>query len=128
MNIRTISIIAIALAATSVLAFQQKHNTTKADAPVEAKLVKGVQVATVTVGDGKYTPSVIKVKKGTPVAITFVGGKHIGCGSTIEVKSLKQKLSVKEGGKAVLKFKPDKAGEIAFACPMNMYKGKFIVK
>lgn len=127
MNTKTISIAVLALAATSVLALQHDNHGAKPEAPVDAKLVKGIQVATVTVSGGKYSPAVIKVKKGTPVEITFVGGKNIGCGSTIEIKSLKQKLTVKEGGKAVLKFTPSKAGDVAFACPMNMYKGKVVV-
>lgn len=126
MNTKTLTLAVLALAATSVMAFQHSQQA-KPEAPVDAKLVKGVQVATVTVANGKYSPSIIKVKKGTPVEITFVGGSHLGCGSTIEAKSLKQKLTVKEGGKAVLKFKPEKAGDIPFACPMNMYKGKIVV-
>ena len=63
-----------------------------------------------------------------PVAITFKGGAKIGCGSTIEFKSLKMKQSVKQGQSVTFKFTPAKTGEIAFACPMNMYRGKVVVK
>lgn len=126
MNIKTTALVTVALAASSVMALQHGRSATT-DKPVQAKVVKGVQVATVTVANGKYSPSVIKVKKGLPVVLTFVGGDHLGCGGTVEFKSLKQKLVVKQGTKASLKFKPEKAGEVAFACPMDMYKGKVVV-
>ncbi|MFX8758828.1 cupredoxin domain-containing protein, partial [Acinetobacter baumannii] len=67
---------------------------------------------TVTVAEGKYTPSAISVKKGVPVAITFKGGAKMGCGATIEFKSLKQKQTVKQGQTVTFKFTPDKAGEV----------------
>lgn len=96
--------------------------------PVPAKEVKGVQKLTVSVADGKYSPSVISVKKGKPVELTFKGGKNMGCGSTIEFKSLKQKQTVKEGKTVVFKFTPKQAGDIKFACSMDMIQGKVVVK
>lgn len=100
----------------------------EAPKPVPAKEVKGVQTLTVTIADGRYTPSVISVKKGKPVALTFKGGKNMGCGSTVEFKSLKQKQSVKEGTTIVFKFTPKVAGDIKFACSMDMIQGKVVVK
>jgi plastocyanin domain-containing protein len=89
---------------------------------------KGVQKATVLVQDGKYTPSTIEVKKGTPVQITFKGGKKMGCGATIEFKSLKQTKTVKEGKTVAFSFTPSSAGEVKFACSMDMIRGKVVVK
>lgn len=105
-----------------------QHGQTKNDKPVPAKEVKGVQTLTVTIADGKYSPALISVKKGKPVALTFKGGKDMGCGSTVEFKSLKQKQSVKEGKTVVFKFTPKEAGEIKFACSMDMIQGKVVVK
>ncbi len=122
----TTILVAAALMSTTALAFQ--HEGHHQDSPVPAKTVKGVQTMTVTVAQGKYSPAAIAVKKGVPVAITFKGGAKMGCGSTIEFKSLKQKQSVKEGQTVTFKFTPDKAGDIAFACPMGMYQGKVVVK
>ena len=98
------------------------------DKPTPAKLVKGVQTITVTVAEGKYTPSLISAVKGKPLAITFKGGKHMGCGSEIEFASLNMKKTVKEGQSVVFKFTPKKAGDIEFACSMHMYVGKIVVK
>jgi len=96
--------------------------------PAPAKLVKGVQTITVTVAEGRYTPSLISAVKGKPLAITFKGGKSIGCGAGIEFPSLKKKLTVKEGQSVVFKFTPQKEGEVEFACSMHMYVGKVVVK
>lgn len=126
MNIKLILISALIALSSSLLALQ--HGQLSGQQTAKAKTVKGVQVATVLVADGKYTPSVIQVKKGVPVAITFKGGKHMGCGSTIEFKTLKQLKSVKEGQSVVFQFTPSKAGEIKFACSMDMIRGKVIVK
>jgi plastocyanin domain-containing protein len=96
--------------------------------PTPAKIVKGVQIITITVAEGKYTPSVISAVKGKPLAITFKGGKRMGCGSEIAFASLKMKKTVKEGQSVVFKFTPKKAGNIEFACSMHMYVGKVVVK
>ncbi|MBS1717628.1 MAG: cupredoxin domain-containing protein [Armatimonadetes bacterium] len=100
----------------------------KADGPAVAKMVKGVQAITVTIDNGKYSPAVIEVAKGKPVEITFKGGQNMGCGSTVEFKSLKLKKTVDAGKSVVVKFTPNKVGEIKFTCSMNMYQGKVIVK
>jgi plastocyanin domain-containing protein len=124
---QSISILVVAaLMSTTAFAFQ--HEAHHQDSPVPAKTVKGVQTITVTVAEGKYTPYAISVKKGVPVAITFKGGAKMGCGSTIEFKILKQKQTVKQGQTVTFKFTPDKAGDVAFACPMGMYTGKVVVK
>lgn len=99
----------------------------QAEKPVVAKLVKGVQVATVNV-DGGYHPSTIQVKKGTPVELTFKGGKNIGCGGTVVFKSLKISKEVATGKSVAIKFTPKEAGEIPFTCGMGMMKGTVIVK
>lgn len=91
-----------------------------------AKQAKGIQKATITINNG-YSPSSIKVKKGTPVELTFVGGKNIGCGGTVVFKSLKISKSVAVGKSVVIKFTPTKKGEIPFTCGMGMLSGKVVV-
>lgn len=106
---------------------QMQHMGQQADKPVVAKVVKGVQVATITI-DGGYHPGAIQVKKGTPVELTFKGGKNIGCGGTVVFKSLKISKDVTTGKSIAIKFTPKEAGEIPFTCGMGMLKGKVIVK
>lgn len=97
------------------------------DKPVAAKVVKGVQKATVTIDNGMYMPAVISVKKDKPVELTFKAGKSPGCGKTVVFKSLK--ISKEVGSKPVtIKFTPKQAGTIAFTCGMGMFDGKVVVK
>lgn len=97
------------------------------DKPVAAKMVKGVQKATITIDKGMYMPATIAVEKGKPVELTFKAGKSPGCGSTIVFKSLK--ISKEVGSKpVVVKFTPKEAGTIAFTCGMGMFDGKVVVK
>jgi plastocyanin domain-containing protein len=106
------------------MAMQAGHDMGK---PVAAKVVKGVQKATVTIDNGMYMPAVISVKKGKPVELTFKAGKKPGCGSTVVFKSLK--ISKEVGSKPVtIKFTPKDAGTIAFTCGMGMFDGKVVVK
>ena len=107
-----------------LMAMQASHDM---DKPVVAKMVKGVQKATITIDKGMYMPATISVKKGKPVELTFKAGKNPGCGSTVVFKSLK--ISKEVGSKpVVVKFTPKTAGTIAFTCGMSMYDGKVIVK
>jgi plastocyanin domain-containing protein len=107
-----------------MMAMQAGHDMSK---PVAAKLVKGVQKATITIDNGMYMPGVISVKKGKPVELTFKSGKKPGCGSTVVFKSLK--ISKEVGSKpVVIKFTPKEAGTIAFTCGMGMFDGKVVVK
>ena len=140
MKTQTLILGALALA-TAVFAspFQQESGKTccgsmmamqdgkDMDKPVAAKMVKGVQKATVTIDNGMYMPAVISVKKGKPVELTFKAGKSPGCGSTVVFKSLK--ISKEVGSKpVVIKFTPKDAGTIAFTCGMGMFDGKVVVK
>ena len=94
---------------------------------VAAKMVKGVQKATITIDRGMYMPDTISVVKGKPVELTFKVGKQPGCGGTVVFKSLK--ISKEVGDKPVIfKFTPTEAGTITFTCGMGMYHGKVVVK
>ncbi|BBO23169.1 MAG: cupredoxin domain-containing protein [Fimbriimonadaceae bacterium] len=96
--------------------------------PVAASTTEGVQRATITIDGGKYTPNLITVQRGKPVALTFKGGQELGCGGTVVFKSLNQSKEVESGKSVTFTFTPDKAGEIPFTCGMDMYDGKVVVK
>ncbi|MCC6686075.1 MAG: cupredoxin domain-containing protein [Fimbriimonadaceae bacterium] len=128
MKAKTFAQLAVLTLVACTLASGFQQSVRKPTPPTPAPIVKGVQTLTILVSAGKYSPSYISVKKGVPVSLIFKGGKNMGCGSVIEFKSLTLKQSVKEGKTVTFKFVPKKAGEIAFACPMNMYRGKVIVK
>lgn len=105
-----------------------QHGEEKTAKSVRAKSARGIQKAVITVQNGAYHPAAIHVKVGKPVQLTFKGGNRIGCAGAIEFKSLNIRRTVTAGKSVVVKFTPKKAGEILFACSMNMAKGKVIVK
>ena len=94
--------------------------------PVQAKMVKGVQKATVTI-DGGYKPGAISVIAGKPVELTFKLGANPGCGDVLVIKDLKFKKELHAGKAEVVKFTPKKPGEIGFECGMGMLRGKIVV-
>lgn len=83
---------------------------------------KDVQRATVTIKDG-YSPSTIKVKAGKAVEVTFIS-RGESCANTVIIPALGKTLSLKNGEKTTVTFTPKKGQTLAFACPMEMYKGK----
>lgn len=105
-----------------------QHESHHADKPVVAKIVKGVQKATITIENGAYKPAAIQVQKGKPVELTLKGGENLGCAGTVVFKSLKIQRSVSSGKSVVVKFTPKAAGEIPFTCSMEMARGKILVK
>lgn len=84
---------------------------------------KHTQNVTVTVDSSGYSPSALTVKAGKPVHLTFVS-KGGGCANDIRIPALKKSISLKTGQKKEVVFTPKKGQTIAFACSMNMFKGK----
>jgi len=67
------------------------------------------------------------VKKGQPVKLAFTRTDANNCGGEVVFakQNIKKKLPV--GEIVTVEFTPQEAGEIAFTCGMEMYKGKVIV-
>jgi plastocyanin len=94
----------------------------KKDAAVPAGAIK------ITVSQEGYTPESVTVKAGQPVKLAFTRQDANNCGGEVVFPKLniRQKLPV---GKTVLvELTPQEAGELTFACGMNMYRGKVIVQ
>lgn len=85
------------------------------------------QHVTVTVDAKGYHPAQVNVKAGQEVHMTFVS-KGDGCSNGIRIPSLKKSIDLKKGQKKEIVFTPKKGQTIAFACKMNMFKGKVMVK
>ena len=84
------------------------------------------QKVTITVDNG-FKPASFSVKAGKPVQLTF-DTKKKGCAATVVFKSLGITKKLEDGKKTTFTFTPKKAGSIAFACGMGMYKGTVTVK
>ena len=85
------------------------------------------QHVTVTVDGKGYHPAMVKVKAGEEVHMTFMS-KGEGCANGVRIPSLHKSLDLKHGQKQEVTFTPKKGQTIAFACKMNMFKGKVLVK
>lgn len=83
---------------------------------------------TVTVNNGKYSPSTINVKAGKPVHLTFKLGANPGCGDTLVIKGYGINKKLAKGKGTMVMFTPKKSGRIAFTCGMGMYKGTIVAK
>ena len=85
------------------------------------------QHVTVTITDKGYSPSSVNVKGGEKVALKFVS-KGSGCGNAVTIRSLKKSFTLNKGQTKTIVFTPKKGQTIAFACSMNMFKGKAVAK
>lgn len=92
-----------------------------------ADVVGGVQEVKVTVKGG-YSPSVIRVREGVPLRLTFDRQEAGDCTSRVVFADFAASKTLPAFGTAVLEFTPDKVGEFDFACGMNMIHGTLIVE
>jgi plastocyanin domain-containing protein len=82
----------------------------------------------VTVGKNGFSPSSINVEEGFPLTLIFKRTSKQSCGDKVVFPSLNITKNLPVGKAVTVKFTPDKTGEIAFTCGMNMFKGSIIVQ
>ncbi len=85
------------------------------------------QKVTVIIDGRGFTPSTVNVKAGEEVHMKFVS-KGESCANGFTIPSLKRTISLKPGKSKEIVFTPKKGQTIAFACSMNMFKGKVVAK
>jgi plastocyanin domain-containing protein len=100
-------------------------NAPEANAKPTAKAK--VQTTRVVI-DGAYKPATLSVKAGVPTKLSFTLKSDSGCGNTVVIPSLKKTLDLKVGQTQTVSFTPKKNQTIAFACPMQMFKGKVVAR
>ena len=83
---------------------------------------------TLTVTDQGFEPEVVTVAAGKPVTLVVTRTTSKTCATELVMPAhgINQPLPL---GQAVeITFTPEKPGELTYACAMDMYKGKVIVK
>lgn len=94
--------------------------------PVKAaKVPAGATMITVS-SDG-YEPSSIAAVKGQPVRLAFYRSDAKNCGGEVVFAKLNIKKQLPVGETVMVEFTPTESGEFAFACGMDMFRGKLIV-
>lgn len=77
---------------------------------------------------GGYSPEVISIPLGKTTKINFVRTDPTECLSEVVLGDFKIKKQLPLNQKVAIEITPEKAGEYGYACGMNMYHGKIIVK
>lgn len=75
-----------------------------------------------------YKPDVITFKQGKPAQLKFIASDNMGCMDKINFKQLDTKVDLDNNNEVTVKIPTDKPGEYDFACSMDMFKGKVVVK
>lgn len=94
---------------------------------VHAEVKDGQQSETVVVKGG-YSPATIIVKKGLPATINFDLQDSTACLSMITFDKLGINEKLNAAKDTTVKIPTNQAGEYNFACGMDMFHGKVIVK
>ena len=82
----------------------------------------------VTVSGAGYEPSRVEVKRGQPVKLAFYRKDADNCGGEVVFPKLNVRKKLPVGQTVVVEVTPKEAGELAFTCGMNMYKGALVVQ
>ncbi len=85
----------------------------------------GVQKVTIDLTTGRYSPNEITAKAGVPIELDFRGPAS-GCNGYVQSQDLGFSQDVSNGG--TIRLPALKPGTYTWACGMNMYTGKIVVK
>ena len=93
----------------------------------QADLANGRQEGQVVVKGG-YEPEVLYLKQGVPAEVTFKMEDKTACLSHVVFSSLGVDKDLSKEKLAKIQIPTDKAGEIDYACGMDMFHGKIVVR
>jgi Cu+-exporting ATPase len=92
-----------------------------------AEVRDGVQEVDVTVKGG-YSPSVIKVREGVPLRLTFDRQESGECTSEVVFSDFRIRRTLPAHARTTVDLLPERSGEFPFACGMNMVHGSLLVE
>ncbi len=92
-----------------------------------AALEDGVQNVTIVV-QGAYSPNLIRVRQGVTLQITFDRREGGECTSQVVFPQMRKSFDLPAFQRTTVTLHPDEAGEVPFACGMNMVHGKLLVE
>lgn len=86
----------------------------------------GIQELTVRVNGG-YEPSVLQVRRGAPVRITFDRQEDSSCSEEVVFSDFGIRRFLPAHERTTIELTPEKTGSFAFTCGMSMLRGRLIV-
>jgi RND family efflux transporter MFP subunit len=104
---------------------QRPAGPTAASSPSDGD---AVQRETITVGDQGFSPAQVTLRAGTRVRLTFVRTSEQTCATEVVFPSLDIRRALPLNEPVAIEFTPTRAGEVAFACGMNMLRGTAVVR
>jgi RND family efflux transporter MFP subunit len=87
-----------------------------------------VQSARVVVTEQGFDPARITLRVNAPARLTFIRRTDKTCATEVVFPSLNIKRALPLNEPVVIAFTPSQAGDIAFACGMNMLRGAVVVQ
>lgn len=78
--------------------------------------------------DGGYVPNTIVIKKGKLTKVNFIRKDPTTCLEEVVLGDFKTRKYLPLNKKVTVELKPKEEGEFTYACGMNMYHGKIIIK
>jgi plastocyanin domain-containing protein len=92
-----------------------------------AQTKNGIQAVDVVVKGG-YQPAAIMVKAGQRVRLNFTRREASTCSEEVVIPDFGKRAYLPENLSVPIEVMPEKPGEYAFTCGMNMYRGKLIAE
>jgi P-type Cu+ transporter len=77
---------------------------------------------------GGYSPNLIQVREGVPLRLVFDRQEAGDCTSRVVFPDFRISRSLAPFARTAVEFTPDRSGEFAFACGMNMVHGALFVE
>ncbi len=78
--------------------------------------------------EGGYSPAVISIPRGKTTKIHFIRKDPNNCLEEVVLGDFKIRKHLPLNQKVTIELTPQQSGEFGYACGMNMYHGKIIVK
>lgn len=78
--------------------------------------------------EGGYSPNTISIPQGKTTKINFTRKDSSSCLEEVVLPDFKIRKFLPVNQKVAIEITPRKKGEYGYACGMNMYHGKIIVK
>lgn len=82
----------------------------------------------ITVSKNGYEPASVNAKKGEKLTLAFYRADAENCGGEVVFPKLKITKKLPVGETVLVEITPTESGELAFACGMDMLKGKVLVQ
>ena len=103
--------------------FFGKHKVTEG----EASLSNDTQKVTITVSGG-YTPNTVVLRRGVPAQIIFDRKDPSGCFNEVMFPDFGIHETLPVNQRFEVEIDTSKKGEYTYACGMNMFHGKVVIK